>query len=97
MKLLVQSSGKFLCVIWNLGRKTSKVRNVTFDSKKKKKKKKKNSIFFSTTRKIEKVQINSEKSINLFQIKMRIGHFIIYGTIFFLQFVNNFIMRSFIT
>ena len=35
--------------------------------------------------------MNSEKSINSFEIKKKMGYVIFYGTIiFFLQFVNNF-------
>ena len=60
VQLLVQSLGKFLCVIWNLGIK-SYPKFVTLRAFFK--------IFeqnFKNVKKIEKIQMDSEKSINLF-------------------------------
>ena len=66
----------FLCDMESWYKNLSKIRSVTFifDNLK---------YFFQKRKIIEKIQIYSEKSINSFEMKKRIGHLIIYETIFF--------------
>ena len=59
---------------------TSKICNVTFICQNFRNK-------FQKRKKIEKINMDSEKSINLFKIKK--SHLVIYGTLFW-QFVDNF-------
>ena len=81
VQLLVQSSGKFLCVIWNLGSKTYP-KFVTLRSFFK---------IFKHVKKIEKIKIGSKKSINSFEMETRISHLIIFWSIIICwQYVNNF-------
>ena len=57
VKLLVQSPENFLCVIWNLDtKKISKIRKVTI-------------IFQNVEKKIEKIVMDSKKSIDSFEMK----------------------------
>ena len=56
----------------------SKIRNVTFIFQNFQR-------YFQKRKKIEKIQMDFEKSINPFGIKNRISHLIIYGTIILLS------------
>ena len=62
MKLLVQLTGKFLCVIWNLVTKTYQ-KFVTLRSLKNFQKS------FINAKKLKKILIDFKKLINLFEIK----------------------------
>ena len=81
VQLLVQSPRKFLCVIWNLGTKTSKIHNVTFVVQNYQKN-------FRNVKKIGKIQMHSKKSINSFEMKK--VHLNIYGKVFFCDLLTTF-------
>ena len=82
VKLLVQSLGIFLSVIWNLVRNTSRIRNVTFIFQN-------FDFFFKNVSKYWKSLLHSRKLINLFKMIIdRLPHYL--SDIFFFQFAYSF-------
>ena len=65
-------------MIWNLVTNTSKICNVAFIFQNLLK-----FFFYKNVTKNEKIHMESKSSINLFEIRRRIGHLIIDGRIFF--------------